>query len=473
MIRKAVSFVILIFPLAAHCGSKPLNFVYIIVDDLRPTLHAYGADIVSSPNIDRLANEGVLFERAFANVPVCGASRASIMTGLRPTAKRFTQYYSRADKDSPKVPTLPAYLKNHGYYTVSLGKVFHKWQDSQVAWSEKPWLALKSDRNNLDYQDPVNLEGFRDFGIRPPTEGADVSDDAYVDGRVAAKATVVLEELKKRDQPFFLAIGLEQTHLPFHAPTRYWDLYERSQIPLPSAPNFPRSAPEAAWHDSSELRYYSGIPEAPREISDELARALIHGYYASISYVDAQVGRILDVLDRLGFRQDTVVILSGDHGISLGEHSLWGKKSTFDVTAHTPLILSAPGIEGGKRIPWLVEFVDIYPSVLELASLPIPSHLEGKQFVDSLHDAESQTKEAIYHRFGLADAVRTTRFSYTVWFGEDYSVRHQMLYDLQEDPFESVNVADDPDYLVSVSYLRKLLTLHARSRDTEQARESK
>lgn len=371
--------------------SRP-NILFIMVDDLRPQFAAYGRTGMVTPALDRLAEEGVVFKRAFVNVPVCGASRASLMTGLRPTSTRFVNYLARADVDAPGIATLPAHLKAAGYTTLSLGKILHVEEDSLNAWSRPPWRpaqdqAVRAATSPRNYLEPVNIEADRDEDSKrgAPFERVEVPDNDYFDGMIAEQAIRELKTLGENDAPFFLAVGFLKPHLPFNAPAKYWNLYDSATISLADFDEMPTGAPKEAQHNWGELRNYRSIPEAPEPVSEDMARMLRHGYYAATSYVDAQLGKVLQALDNLDLARDTIVVLIGDHGWSLGEHGLWAKHSPFDVATHTPLIIRAPGIVPGAA-NGLVEFIDIYPTLLEMTGTPTPGHLQGESMIGILKD---------------------------------------------------------------------------------------
>lgn len=446
------------------------NILFIMVDDLRPQFAAYGRTGMVTPALDQLANEGVVFKRAFVNVPVCGASRASMMTGLRPTSTRFVNFLARADEDAPGIATLPAHLKAAGYTTLSLGKILHVEEDSAAAWSRPQWRpsqnetvsAATSPRN---YLDPANIDADRDEDSKrgAPFERMDVPDDAYFDGMIAEQAIRELSALSKNDTPFFLAVGFLKPHLPFNAPTKYWDLYDPADISLAAFNRMPADAPDEANHNSGELRSYRGIPDAPEPISEEIARNLRHGYYAATSYADAQIGKVLQALDDLQMADNTIVVLAGDHGWSLGEHGLWCKHSPFDVATHTPLIIRAPEAGQGEA-NGLVEFIDIYPTLMAMTGTPPPDHLQGSSILGLLEDPASPGKTAVFPRWKKSENVRIDRFSYTEFRTEDGTIISHMLYDSVKDPDETVNLADEPEHAADVTRLQQLIAENIANR---------
>lgn len=419
------------------------NVLFIAVDDLRPELGCYGKQHIHSPNIDQLAKSGVLFEQAYCMVPTCGASRASLMTGIRPAGKRFVSYTAIAENDAPGIATFNTHFKNNGYHTVSLGKVFHNAKDNAQGWSEPVWkpkgISWYQRPENLDLHEKRQKQGSRSRG--PAWESADVEDNAYADGVIAERAISDMSRLKQNDKPFFLAVGFLKPHLPFIAPQKYWDLYDREQIKLPDNYHAPQDAPKESIHSSGELRAYAGIPKKG-PVSKEAARNLIHGYYACVSYTDAQIGKLLNELDRLGLSDNTVVVLWGDHGWNLGEHTLWCKHSCYETSMQIPLIVRAPGIDGSQRRSNLVESIDLYPTLCELTGLPLPNHLHGASLVTLMKDSNAVWKSAAVGRFQGGDTIRTDDFRFTEYTDKKGLQTSRMLYSHNIDPDENVNIAE-------------------------------
>ncbi|MFC1558728.1 sulfatase, partial [candidate division KSB1 bacterium] len=448
-------------PFSAGCmdgqnvkSGKP-NVLFIAVDDLRPQINCYGHSQMISPNIDALASSGTVFSRCYCQVPVCGASRASLLTGTRPTRSRFVTHYASADREIPGATVLPRYFKNNGYYTISNGKIFHHRKDSIEGWSEKPWFP---EGVWLNYLKKENIDMVNNNGSRrgPAYESADAPDNAYFDGKIADKAISDLRRLNKMDKPFFLAVGFVKPHLPFNAPKKYWDLYDREKIDLADNPFRPKGAPDAALHNWGELRQYAGIP-GKGPLSDEMARTLVHGYYACVSYTDAQIGLVIGELDRLGLRDNTIIVLWGDHGWQLGEHGMWCKHCNFETSLHSPLIVSARYFKGGQKTNALTEFVDIYPSLCDLCGLQLPGHLQGNSFVPLLRKPNKKWKKAVFSRYRDGDSVRTDRYRYTEYTNDKGQVYARMLYDHQLDPMENVNISELPENRELVERLRKVL----------------
>ncbi len=421
------------------------NVLFIGVDDLRPEVFCYGVEKMVTPNLDRLAERGVKFDRAYCNIAVCGASRASLMKGLRPTPTRFTSYLTRADKDAPNVPSLPMTFKRAGYHTASNGKIYHHRDDDVDAWSRPAWHPNKSSIWWALPESRALQTGKRTRG--PAYEEADEPDESYPDPMICSKTLADLRRLTKQDKPFFMACGFYRPHLPFVAPKKYWDLYPTEKVTLPDNMYFPHDLPTAFNYTWGEMRSYHGIPKKG-PVSDETAVQLIRGYCASVSLVDAQVGRLLDELEKLGVADNTIIVLWGDHGWQLGEHGFWCKHTNFEVASRTPLLIAAPGVEGGRVSRRLVEYVDIYPTLCDLAGLTKPGHLQGMSMQPLLADVEADHKEAVITRHGGGDAVRTAGFRYMEMHTKNGAgeLRGVGLFDLEKDPNENQNVAEEPAY---------------------------
>ena len=470
--------------------AKP-NVLFIMVDDLRGELGVYGSEHALSPNIDKLAAQGSQFTKAYVSVPVCGASRASLITGMRALPNRFINYYTSVEVDAPDATTIFETFKDSGYHTVGYGKIFHNTQDTaSKSWTSGsawiPGMDQVSERNiPHDYQLPENIALKKSTGLGPATEIFDGPDDSYFDGQLALKAIDTLSELSAGDAPFLLAVGFVKPHLPFNAPKKYWDLYSKDQFSLADWDTLPEGAPIQAYHEFGELRDYSDTPSRiaydekftfdtsvkafrqknSKPVSDELAQRLIHGYHASVSYVDAQVGLVLDQLETLGLAENTIVVLMGDHGYSLGEHGLWCKHSTFDVATKTPLIIKSPGMPKGNVVDGLVEFIDIFPTLTQLAGIGTPEQVAGMSLVGALKDPDAPTREAVFPRYHSAEAIHTGRYTLTQWFDAGDNVAEQMLYDNEQDPDETQNLAYLPRYTDVLNELSAKLVAHRMSRE--------
>jgi iduronate 2-sulfatase len=455
-------FLVLALPLLVHPvasaekaeppANRP-NILFIAIDDLRPELGCYGVEEVKSPHIDRLAARGMVFKRAYCQQAVCLPSRASLITGARPDTTKAWDLSTHFRTAMPDVVTLPQLFKNHGYFTQGMGKICHHGYDDPPSWSVPTTYPKAPHGSGKRKQNPngpkVELSA---KGRGPVVEIVDGPDNSLHDGELGDIAVAAIRRMKDKKEPFFLAVGFIKPHLPFNVPRKYWELYDPEKIPLAPNPFYPKGAPPFAIPPGGELRSYSGVP-AGWPIKDDFARKLKHGYYAAISYVDVQVGRMLDELDRQGLSENTIVVIWGDHGWKLGEHQAWAKHTNVENDTRSPLILSAPGVGiRGATTEALVEFVDIYPSLAELAGLPLPPHLEGTSFKPLLDDPDRTWKNAAFSQFPrgknmMGYTMRTDRYRYTKWVNrKDHSkVSATELYDHQADPRENINIAGAPE----------------------------
>ena len=453
-------------------NGRPPNILFIVVDDLRPELGCYGTDQVISPNIDKIASQGLLFEKAYCNYAVCGPSRSSFLTGLYPTRERFAGNGSKVDEDTPEIITLPQHFKNNGYHTISNGKVFHDHgnvMDGMDSWSEQPWephpgyfVWLEEDNRQYSYRGYKYIEEYRS-NKGPSWEAANVPDNAYPTGKVTDKTIADIGRLKRMREPFFLAVGYRKPHLPLNAPKKYWDMYDPSQFSL--ADNFGdrSNLPEAPFHRFSELRAYRDIPNKG-PLNEEMWLRLLHGYYACVSYTDAQIGLILDELKEQGLAENTIVVVFGDHGYQLTEHGMWSKHNTMDVSINAPLIISIPGKTSGQKTKGLVEFIDIYPTLAELAGISIPEHTQGKSFVPLIDNPKQEWKDAVFSRCNNAETIVTNRYAYTEWQTNEGQVYENMLFDHINDPNENNNLTQSAEHTQVIELLSKQLNEHIQNR---------
>ncbi len=448
-------------------ATEKWNVLFFAVDDLRTEFGAYDADYIHSPNLDRLAKRGVTFNRAYCQQAVCSPSRSSLLTGARPDSTKVWDLETHFRKAMPEVVTLPEHFKQNGYFVQGMGKLFHGGFDDPQSWSV-PWTSPK--KGHGTYGLPENLAlveakvaaskkaspkkgggKVRNYG--PAFENSDVPDNTFHDGALAEMAVEALGECAKKKEPFWLGVGFIRPHLPFVAPRMYWDLYDPAKIQLASNPYPPKDAPAYAVLSGGELRSYHGIPTGP--ILDDQARQLKHGYYAAISYMDAQVGRVLDELDRLKLTEKTLIVLWGDHGWKLGEHAGWCKHSNVENDTHAPLIISVPhGYSSGVKTDALAEFVDIYPTLADLCGLSLPSHLQGTSLVPVLKQPKAAVKSAAFSQYPRTNngkklmgySMRTERYRLTRWVNaQDHSIVDAVeLYDEMTDPDENTNIANDP-----------------------------
>lgn len=453
----------------AGMAQQKLNVLFICVDDMRPDLGCYGDKTAITPNMDRLAKSGTLFERAYCQQSLCAPSRASLMTGLRPDTLPIASESVHFRSILPDVVTLPQFFKQQGYHAQAFGKVYHAHpaQPDDISWTV-PERMLDIPKRD-EYLRPENrVRGF----INPmekgrSTEFIETVDEGYQDGQVALAAIETLDTIKNK--PFFLAVGFKRPHLPFTAPKKYWDLYQRDALPLPVDMNYPGDNDSLRklrydWQpDKGEMRNYIDIPQRG-DVPVEKARELIHGYYACISYIDAQVGRVLDKLDALGLSEKTIVILWSDNGYLLGERGLWGKKDNSEKATHVAMMMRVPGIKQvSARTNALVELVDIFPTLTELCGLKFPNTLQGTSMVPLLTNPNLKWKKAAYSSFPrdnnkvMAYTVRTDQYRYHE-YREQKSGKliAQELYDMRNDIFEKVNLAKDKKYEKIVAEHSKL-----------------
>ncbi len=445
---------------SACADSRPMNVLFIAVDDLNTRLHCYGHQEVVTPNIDRLAKQGVRFDRAYCQYPSCGPSRASLLTGLRPDITGVLNNQTAIRDAMPEVVTLPQLFRKHGYYVARVGKIFHQGVpidigtdglDDPLAWD----VAINPRGRDRDDEDLlVNYTPDLLLQDRMSYLAAGGTDAAQTDGLVATETIQLLKE--NRDQPFFIAAGFYRPHIPYIAPSKYFDLYDLEVTKLPPIPDgYAGTVPPAAL---------ASTPTWPNfGTTERQARECILAYHACVSFVDAQIGRLLDAIDQLKLSDSTIIVLWGDHGYHLGEHGLWRKNSLFEESTRAPLIITSPSIEtpihGCDRI---VEFVDIYPTVAELASLPSPNGLSGKSLVPLLRNPRAKWDFPAYSQvqFGKNDeacpgrSVRTDRWRYVEWDG---GRRGRELYDHRADPDEMQNLAEDPTYASIVHEMRRVL----------------
>ena len=448
---------------------KP-NVLFIPIDDLRGAVGCLGDKIAVTPNMDRLAQQGTVFLNAYCQQAVCNPSRASVITGMRPDTLKVWDLKTHFRKHHPDIVTLPQYFKQHGYYTRSFGKVLHGQGPPSTdppSWSAEPVWDHCTKRDQ--YVLPENRPGDKS-GKQAAAECADVPDEAYIDGKVAAQAVKKIEELAESGKAFFLAAGLRKPHLPCCAPKKYWDMYERETFENDDWPalNRPKDGPDIALHNWKELRGYTDIPNIGA-VPPEKAAEVRHGYYASASYTDAQIGKLMEALDRFGLRENTIVCLWSDHGFHLGEHTIWCKTSNYEFDARVPLIISAPQKKKGQVCRKLVELVDMYPTLVELAGLSLPNGLEGTSIVPLLDDPKRSWKKAAFTQFprpayhkksfdAMGYSIRTEEFHYVEWI--DVKKKQPIaieLYDHRLDPYELTNLADRQEHKPTLRKLGRLL----------------
>ncbi len=519
-----------LFPLCASAQQKP-NVLFIAVDDLKPILGCYGNTLIKTPNIDRLAKMGTVFMSNYVQQAVCGPTRASLMTGKRPDYTKVWDLKTKMRDVNPDILSLPQYFISQGYTTQGIGKVYDvRCVDKDIdkpSWSvpyyktDKKYFPEGMGEPALDrYQLPATkalvekyMKEALDNGktkaeatdyvqtkIKPSTENADLPDNAYIDGANILGAKDILLQLSKANTPFFFAVGISKPHLPFIAPKKYWDLYKREDMPVAPFQEQTKNAISIAYHNAGELRGYTDIPPLT-SFTDQKAygitlptdkqKELIHGYYAAVSYTDANVGKLLDALDSLGLTKNTIIVLWGDHGWHLGDHNLWCKHTNFEDATHAPLIIAAPGMKASKTNSQS-EHIDIFPTICELAGLNIPSVLDGKSLVPLMKNPTTTVKDfsvsqyprsnatAENERLGYANAnamgysIRTKQYRYTIWmnngfrstqpFNKDWIIGVEM-YDYKKDPLEKVNVVNEKKYAAVAKGMNDKMMVFLKSQE--------
>lgn len=486
---------------------KAKNIVFIAVDDLKPLLNNYGFTQMHTPNFDRLARMGTSFQNAQVQYAVCGPSRASIMTAAYPDRTKVWDLHTDFRKSAPDLMSMPEYLITQGYETTAVGKIYHK-GSTAPGHDGKSWSISHSLPKNFDpaygepafsyYQNPetkAQMEklvaeahskgkkgkqrGYVFKRLKPSTESMDVSDEAYQDGLYTKEAIKRLAELSAGNKPFFLGIGYQKPHLPFIAPKKYWDLYDRNKIDLSGFRELSDGTPKIAYHSFGELRAFSDVDNDLKvgdQLSEEKQRELIHGYMACVSYIDAQIGKVLDAMEKLNLTKNTVVMLWGDHGYHLGDHSLWCKHSNFEQATRIPLMFAGPGIAKSVRSTVPVELVDVFPTLFDLCGVQIPAQAQGKSLVPLMDGNDATGIETDYaisqyrrRKDIMGYSIRTERYRYTEWHEKNYrsfkpyreeNIMAVELYDYQSDPLETKNWAKEKSYSETVSLLKGKLKKH-------------
>ncbi len=465
---------LLVFIFAAWCSAgQKMNVLFIMSDDLNCDLGCYGHRLVKSPNIDRLASRGVRFERAYCQYPVCNPSRASLMTGLYPQQTRVLNNATYFRDTVPDVVTMPQLFEKQGYTAARIGKIYHYGVPNDIGMfgldDARSWSIVVNPRGrDKDEEGKIfSITPGRGLGGTLSWMAAEGEDREQTDGIGADRAIGLLEQFKDRPlgtaqgKPFFLAVGFYRPHPPYVAPKKYFDMYPLDSIQLPQEPADDRAdIPPVALADRPDQL----------EMSDETKKKAIQAYYASITFMDAQLGRVLDALDRLGLRDQTIVVFVSDHGYHLGHHGLWQKQDLFEGSARVPLIVVDPRIKtAGRSTAAITELVDLYPTLADLCGLPRPGHLMGQSLRPVLKDPTEPGKEAAYTVANaggrrpkeaskeriLGYTIRTERYRYTQW-GEDgrYGVE---LYDYENDPGEFINLATHPDHAGVLATMTKIL----------------
>jgi iduronate 2-sulfatase len=479
-------FLILSLVSSTSIAAEKPNILLILVDDLKPAIGAFGDKTAVTPNLDRLTHRGMRFDAAYCNQAVCAPSRFNLMLGSRSTSSGLYELDGDLRQVFPNAVTLPQHFAKHGYRTESLGKVFHIGHGNDGdpdSFSVPHFKDLV-----IEYKLPESTNGgqltreegyFTNQGkfdaqgkLRPrgaAFEAPDVEDEAYADGRIARETIKRLTAAKESDQAFFIAAGFARPHLPFSVPKKYWDLYDPAKFNLAANKNPPRGAPEWAVKAGAtgEISAYEPVPENG-DIEDDLARQLIHGYYASTSYVDAQIGKVIAAIDQLGLAENTIIVLWGDHGFHLGELGIWTKHVNYETATRIPIVIVAPGVtQPGSSTAQLAETVDLYPTLADLAGLPAPTGpqpIDGLSLLPVLKDSAARVRDHAYHCFPrsgkLGRAIRTDRYRLVDWrpIGKPGATPVYELYDYQSSALETVNLADENSDVVAK--LRSILARH-------------
>ena len=441
------------------------NVLFIAVDDLRPSIGCYGDPHAVTPHIDRLAERGVRFDRAYCQVAVCNPSRASLMTGQRPDSLGVWTLPIHFREAKPDAVTLPQWFRKFGYTAVSHGKIFHNPTPDPQSWSE-PIRRLPRLKSPYPEGTPARIKkvqqelpanDWRKNNLRgPATAAPEVDEKELIDGARTEMAIEDLRRLGKSSQPFFLAMGYIRPHLAWIAPKKYWDLHDPAKLPVITDGKVTPGTPPYALSNNYELRHYVDLIDFPapwdeKRVTEEQARHLMHAYYANVSYIDALIGRLLDALDEEGLAENTVIVLWSDHGWKLGEHNGWGKMSNYEIDARVPLIIAGPGVSTGKGSKELAELLDLFPTLCELAGIDQPDFVEGTSLVPNLKDPEKLVNYAAFSQYYrrwegkeyMGYAIRTDFHRFVEW--RDFTtgeVTALELYDHEKDPSESVNLAD-------------------------------
>lgn len=462
----------------AETSSKKPNVLFISIDDMRPQLGAYGHAFMVTPNLDQLASEGRLFNRHYSQVPTCGPSRACMLTGKNLIHRDDINHHHLAKQlAGTKEPTNPEtfihHFKQNGYHTVGMGKVSHSgggWRYDKETKKGAPELPhswneyLKDTGSRWGPQDQVHGYAFgknRNTHDMAPFECLDVEDEDYPDGRLANRAVAKLGELAENDQPFFMAVGFFKPHLPFAAPKKYWDMYDRGDVSVSPNPELPSQVDDVFLHSSSEFfgQYRAGSERggAGDRLSDAYAKQIRHGYYASVSYMDAQVGKVLDQLKATGLHKNTIVVVWGDHGWHLGDHTIWGKHSSFERALNSILMVKIPGMDSpGKQTEALVGAIDVYPTLCELTGLAKPDGLDGKSFTAAVNDPSDQGKGEVISYWRDILSLRTDKYRMALF--NDGKKQEVMLFDHESDPNETINIAKQ--HPETVDRLTRIIEAH-------------
>ena len=455
--------------------SAPPNVLFIASDDMRPQLGCYGDSTVKSPNLDALAKRGMVFQRSYVQQALCSPSRISMLSGRYPATTGIFEIGRTLRTTMPDITTMPQHFNNNGYHTRSIGKIYHVGIDDEASWSV-PAAQGQKPRHSPATQQAVAkfIADAKAKGITPPQKGkgsrnsavpafeaVDCGDDDLLDGDCAARAVEQIREYAKNpSQPFFFTVGFANPHVPWISPKKYWDLYDRSKLPLATNNFLPKGAPAFAATSGADFRWYAGVPEG--ELPEPFARECLHGYFAAISYVDAQVGRLLAVLDETGLAKNTIVVFWSDHGYYMGEHTWWGAKhNNYEGATRNCLIVSQPGMKhAGGKTDALAQSVDLAPTLADLCGLPANEGFQGRSLKPVLEEPTSTVNDAAYSWYPkegwLGVAMRTDKWRYVEWTKPGQEPARE-LYNMDQDPQNNLNIANKPEHAQVVESLSKRL----------------
>ena len=445
------------------------NILLLLVDDLKPALGCYGDPYAKTPHLDQLAARGLRFDLAYCNQAVCAPSRFTLMLGAHSTATGLYGLGHKLRRSMPEAVTMPQFFAQHGYHTESMGKIFHIGHGNEG--DPESFSVPHFHDKVIEYLDPASTEGgkltreeayftnqkldqIRSLPRGAAFEATNSRDEDYADGRVAAEAIKRLRAAKTRKGPFFMAVGFVRPHLPFSAPQRYWDLHDPSKFPLSPFPDHPKGSPGIAHKRAGEIAMYSPVPPKNEDYTEKLKRQLVHGYYASVSYMDAQIGKVMTELDHLGLDSNTIVVLWGDHGFHLGDLGIWTKHTNYEQANRIPLVIVAPGVTAkGGSTRQLAESVDLFPTLAELSGLPqpeVPQPMSGKSLLPVLKDPEVRVRDHAFHCYPrrggvIGRAIRTERYRMVEWKkpGAPAKTAQFELYDYGESSVEQLNLAKE------------------------------
>ncbi len=474
---KTLFLLLSLFTCLTWATDRP-NVLFIASDDMRPQLGCYGDTTVKSPNLDALAKRGMVFQRSYVQQALCSPSRISMLSGRYPATTQIFEIGRTLRTTMPDITTMPQHFKNNGYHTRSLGKIYHVGIDDDASWTVPAWHSKKprmstatqesvkkfvSDARRNGIVIPQRGKGSRNSAI-PAFEAVDCGDDDLVDGDTAANAVAQLKEHAKNPaQPFFLAVGFANPHVPWISPKKYWDLYDPAKFTLATNEFVPKDAPDFAATSGTDFFSYRDVPQVPgAQLPEAFKRQCLHGYYAAISYVDAQVGRLLAALKESGLSKNTIIVFWTDHGYYMGEHTWWGAKhNNYEGATRNALIIATPGQKtAGQSTTALVQSVDLAPTLTELCGLPANTGFQGRSLKPVLDDPSSKVNDAAFSWYPkgghLGLAMRTDKWRYVEWTKSGEEPKRE-LYNMVNDPQNNQNVADNPEHAQVIESLSQRL----------------